>query len=415
MSAYPVQLIVTFDFSSGATFGYPFTLNDPTNGVLGTSTLGNGASTIVDISAQVSQINTRGGYDLLQDQFQAGSAVVRVIDTDGRWNPQNVTSPYYGLLTPLRKIRIAAKYLGTLYYLGSFYTQAYNYTYPTNQTLGYVDIACSDAFRLFNLAIISTVTGAVSGESTGTRVGRILDQVGFPTSMRSIDTGDSLVQADPATTRTSLGALKNVEFSEQGAFYINSLGNAVFRSRSWIIKQSGANPTIFDQSGNISYKNITFAFDDKLIINQATIQTVTGAAQTFSDSQSIATYFPHSITQQNLVAYDDATAMNIAREYVTTRKATTIRIDSITLDLTTPNYDLGIKAALGLDYFNTAQISNIQPGGSVLTKTLQIMGIQHDITPKSWLTTFTTSEPINDGFILNSTLYGVLDTSTLAY
>ena len=37
--ALPAEISVSFDFSSGATFGYPFTIGDAKNGVLGTGTL----------------------------------------------------------------------------------------------------------------------------------------------------------------------------------------------------------------------------------------------------------------------------------------------------------------------------------------------------------------------------------------
>jgi len=37
--ALPAEISVSFDFSSGATFGYPFTIGDAKYGVLGTGTL----------------------------------------------------------------------------------------------------------------------------------------------------------------------------------------------------------------------------------------------------------------------------------------------------------------------------------------------------------------------------------------
>jgi hypothetical protein len=100
---------------------------------------------------------------------------------------------------------------------------------------------------------------------------------------------------------------------------------------------------------------------------------------------------------------------------VATRKDTTIRIDQISLDLTTPDYTAGVTAALTLDYFSTVNIKNVQSNGSTITKTLQVMGSNYKITPNTFDISFTTSEPIVDGFILSSDLYGVLDTSTLGW
>ena len=410
--SYPVTVGVSFDFSSGPIFGIAFTIGDPDNGILGVNVLADAASDVVDISNQVGRISIRRGYNLLQDQFQAGTATVRVYDPTGAWNPQNPASPYYGKLIPLRKMRIT----GDGVYLFSGYTTGYNYTYPKDQDIGFVDIECSDAFRLFNMANVTSVTGSSAGQTTGARIDDILDTVSWPVSMRDVNTGDSTVQADPGTARTSLNAIKNVEFSEQGAFYVSPGGNAVFDERSFIISKSGQNPTSFANDGTgIGYKNIVFAFDDKLIINQASITRTGGTAMTSTNAESIAKYFPHSVNYSDLVVQTDAEALNIARTYVATRAETTIRIDALTLDLNTPDYAAGITAALNLDFFDTVAIKNVAQDGTTIEKTLQCMGIQHDITPNTWNTTFVTSEPIVDGFIIGSSLYGIIGTSVMTY
>jgi hypothetical protein len=70
---------------------------------------------------------------------------------------------------------------------------------------------------------------------------------------------------------------------------------------------------------------------------------------------------------------------------------------------------------LDLDYFDNVLISNIQPDSSVITKNLQIQGVTWDITPNSWTGTFTTLEPIVDGFILGNSTYGVIGEDILSY
>lgn len=416
MSAYPIQVIVTIDFSSGATFGFPFILGDPDNGILGQNVLADATSQIVDVSNQTTSIALRGGYNLLQDQFEVGSGTFRIVDPNGDFNPQNTSSPYYGKLLPLRKIRAAAKYAGTTYYLFSGYIQSWLYSYPKNQDIGYVDVVASDGFRLLNMTNITTVAGSSAGQTTGQRINSILDQISWPSGMRSIDTGDSTVQADPNQLRSALNAIKNVEFTEQGAFYVNGEGNLQFIGRQNLIKKAGATPTVFANNGTgIPYWQLQLANDDKLVINTATITRIGGTTQTASDATSITTYFPHSYNVNNLVASTDADALDIARTYVATRKDTTIRIDAMTLDLTTPSYAAGILVALSANYFDVFKIINDAQGSVVLTKTLEMVGVAHDITPTSWKTTFTTSEPITDGFILNSSLYGVLDQSVITF
>lgn len=413
---YPITLKVTVDFSSGAAFGTTLILDDALYGQLDYNVLGDAASEVVDISTTVTNISTRRGYNLLADQFDPGTATVRVYDPNGIWNPTNSSGPYYGKLVPLRKMQISAVYSGTEYALFSGYITDYGYTYPKNEDIGFVDLVAVDGFRLFNMSQVTTVTGGTAGQSTGTRIEKILDSLGWPSSQREIDNGDSFVQADPGTDRTLLQALKNVEFSEQGAFYMSTEGSAVFHSRSWVQQKSGTNATVFDNTGSgITYKGITLAHDDKLIINSAQVTRIGGATQSYSDADSIARYLPHNMSQSNLVIDTDAAAADIAAAYVATRKDTTIRVDSLTLDLSTPSYGTGIVAGLGIDYFDTVTINNEAQLGHVTSKTLQVMGVKHDISANNWLTTFTTSEPIIDAFILNSDIYGVLGTSVLTY
>jgi hypothetical protein len=403
---------VFFDFSAGPVFGIAFTIGDPANGILGVNVLADSASDVVDVSDQVGRISIRRGYNLLQDQFQAGTALVRIYDPTGAWNPQNPSSPYYPKLVPLRKMRI----LSGTNYLFSGYTTAYNYSYPKDQEIGFIDIELADAFRLLNMANVTTITGATAGETTGARINKILNTVAWPASMRSVETGQSTVQADSATSRTSLNAIKNVEFSEQGAFFVGTTGDVEFDQRSSIISRSGVNPTVFANDGTgIGYANIKFALDDKLIINQSNITRTGGTLQNAYNSASIDKYFPHSFSTTDLVVETDAEALNIARTYVATRAETTIRIDSLTLDLNTPDYAAGIAAALTMDFFSTAQIKNVGQDGTVIQKTLQVMGVNHEITPNSWATTFTTSEPIVDGFQIGSSLYGIIGTSVMTY
>jgi hypothetical protein len=414
--ALPAQIAVSFDFSNGATFGYNgFIIGDSKYGILGTNTLGTSSlpEPTVDLTPNVYQIAIRRGRNIQKDQYEAGTCTVRVLDPLSYFSPQNVNSPYYGYLVPLRKLRVSATTSTTQKYLFSGYVTDYKYSYPQGQETGYVDIVCSDAFRLFNLANITSVTNATAGQDTGTRINKILDQVSFPSSMRTIATGANTCVVDPGTNRTSLEAIKNAEFSETGAFYMDGSGTAVFKNRAQVMSSLAAAPTAFNQTGGIPYKQLKFAFDDKLIINQANLARVGGSTVTASNQESIDKYFPHSVTQTDLVAETDAIVTNIAKEYVATRAQTTIRIDEMVVDLLDPA--VPTNTMIGLDYFSNLLITNIQPDGSLITKNLQYQGIAWDISPQKLTATITTLESIADSFIVGSAYYGIIGTNTLGY
>jgi hypothetical protein len=414
--ALPANISVSFDYSAGATFGYNgFVIGDPKYGILGTNTLGSSSlpDPVIDLTPNVYHISITRGRNIQRDTYEAGNATIRVLDPLSYFNPQNTASPYYGYLAPLRKIRVSATTTTTQKYLFSGYITDYKYSYPVNQETGYVDITATDGFRLFTMANISTVTGGTAGQTTSARVGAILDQVSFPSSMRTFSTGLNTCIADPGTQRTALEAIKNAEVSETGAFYMNGSGTAIFKNRTDVFNSLAATPTAFNQTSGIPYRNLKFSFDDKLIINQANFARVGGSTQTAYNQTSINKYFPHSITQTDLVAETDTLVQNIALEYVATRQETTIRIDEMTVDLLDPA--VPTDTMIALDYFDNLLITNVQPDGSTIVKNLQYQGVNWDITPEKMTCKITTLEPIADTVIVGSSYYGIIGTSTLGY
>jgi hypothetical protein len=412
----PATISVSFDFSQGATFGFNgFIIGDAINGVIGTSQFAASAvqEPVIDLSSVTRQITIRRGRNIMRDTYEAGNCTVRVLDPDSNFNPQNTSSPYFGFLTPLRKIRVAATTATSQEFLFSGYVQDYKYYYPQGQETGYVDIVCSDAFRLLAMANVSTITDSGAGQTTGTRINKILDQVDFPATLRAIDTGSTTCQADPATNRSSLSAIQVAEFTEQGAFFVLPNGEVEFKDRADVVESLAATPIEFNQTTGIPYSDLKFAFDDKLIINSATMIRVGGTTVSSNDADSIAKYFPHGMNVENLIAQTDAQVQDIADIYVATRKETTIRIDAMTVDLL--DTDVPTDTMIGLDYFDNVKITNVQPDGSTIVKTLQVQGLAWDITPNSMKCTVTTLEPIVEGFIIGSSTYGIIGQSILGY
>ncbi len=401
------------NFSTGHSFAQAMILD---SGLLDTNVLADSASVIVDVSDQVNSIETKRGRNAQADQFQTGTLTMRIVDQNGDFNPQNPSGPYYNLLTPMRKVQITATYGAVTYPIMSGFITSYQTSTPKNATdVVYTTITAVDAFRLAQNAQISTVTGS-GVQLSGARINAILDEIDWPASMRDVDAGLTTMQADPGTARTSLAAMQTVETSEYGALYVDAAGSFVFQDRNVTAGSTGATPTVFNDNGtDISYFNAVWRLDDTLVYNSASITRTGGTAQTASDAASIAKYFIHSYNQQNLLMQTDAVALDYAQAYVASRAETSIRCDAIQLDLYTDNYNLGIIAALSLDYFDPVTITTNQPGSSTLTKTLQVFGVAMSITPNSWKTTLTTLEPIIDGFILDSSLYGLLDSGVLSY
>ena len=399
-------LTATINFSTGPSFAQALLLD---SGQLDVNILADAVSVIVDVSDVIDKISFTRGRNITADQFQTGQLSLRILDTLGNFNPQNILGPYYSLLSPMRKLTITATYSSITYDLFAGYITGYQTTTPTNaaDNLTYTTITAVDAFRLFNLATVTNIAGAAANDLSGTRINQILDAISWPSSMRDIDAGLTTLQMDPNTSRSALSAMATVETTEYGALYTGANGSIVFQDRQ-VTSTSVNNPaTVFASDGSgITYQDVKFNLSDILVYNQANVTATGLALQTALNQDSIDLYFLHTYTATGLLMQDTATALNYAQSYVASRAATSIRVDQLTLNLYTENYNTGIIAALDLDFFDPVTIQADQPGNTSITKTVQIFGVSMDITVNSWIVNFVTMEPVIDAFQLD---YSELD------
>jgi hypothetical protein len=413
MPGTPV-LGVSIDFANGPAFGNPLLLDDPST-PLGVGILADAPADVVDVSDIALRVSIRRGRNRVLNSFEAGTASVVLEDENGDYNPQNVSGPYYGKLLPLRKIRIWADYDDgsglDRYYLYSGYITSFDNTFRLgNDEVSTVTFQCVDAFRLLQNVNITTVAGSSAGQTTGARIENLLDIASFPVSQRLIDVGDTLVQADPGTNRTLLGACQTIEQSELGGFFIDDEGNAVFLSRTTVSEKADETPLLFNDDGtNISYQSIDFAYDDTQIFNDITVTRLGGVAQNVQSTSSIETFFIHSGSRSDLLMQTDAEALDQASMLLNARENALLRIDSIGLNLMDSTASNRIVAGLESDLFTLINVTKTGQASSTFTLELFVQGIQHDITPNTWTTRFLTAEPIIQAFILDSTIQGLLD------
>ena len=407
------------DFGNGATFDPALVLDDPAT-PLDSSVLGTAVADTLDVTQYVMQAQIRRAYNRTADSFQTGSATVRLIDDAGLFNPSNTSGALYGKILPMRKIRfLATDTLNNEYALGSMYVQSWSYQSPTGFDPAYVDLSCVDGFQLLNLTTITSVTGGSAGQTTAQRITSILDQADFPGGMRSISsTATTTVQADDGSSRSALGACQTVEQTDLGAFYMNQNGFATFKSRNDIISLSGGTATAFSDSGlpgTITYQNVSFDLSDFGVVNSATITITGGTPQSASDAASQAVFFDHSRIRSS-IAQTDADALNSAQMIIASRKevGADLRMENMVVDAFDGTDPTRVTAALELDVFDPIQVTQVYVGGNAVSNTV-ITGVAYNITPNSFTTTFTTAQPFAVGFVLDSSVDGLLNEDSLAY
>jgi hypothetical protein len=409
----PCQPVVQIRLGTGAGFGDVFVLGDLDDGILGENVLGTAVVDVVDVSSTVQRISIRRGRDRMFEQYTPGQAIVQFQDFTGDWNPDNAASPYFGQILPMRQVKIHTTYSGTTYNLFTGFITSWDWTWA-DQSADYAIVTLSliDAFRLLQLSEITNVTGAGNKDLPGTRIGLILDEIAWPASLRNIDIGDTELQNDPGTARQALAACQIIEQSDLGAFFVDGNGFVTYLSRVTLSQMASGTATTFDDDGtDIAYQNLDINLDETELANQVTFTRLGGSAQTVSDATSISDYFLRSYSRDGLMMETNATALARATSVLNYRKTPRLRVDSITLDLSSVSNR--VPAGLGLDIGHPIIVNRSMAGGTSFDVRVTINGINHDITPERWTTSFTTAYPLSTAFILGSAQFGILGTNTL--
>jgi hypothetical protein len=409
----PCQPVVEIRLGTGASFGDPLILGDPLEGILGTNVLGTSISQVVNVSNQVTQISLRHGRDRMFEEYLPGEAVIQFQDFTGDWNPANTSSPYYPQIKPMRQVQVYTTYQAVAYPLFAGYIWSFDYEWvDPSADYAIVTIRAIDGFRLLALANITTVTGAANKDLPGERINQILDEIDWPSTLRNIDMGDTELENDPGDERSALEAIQTIEQSDLGAFFIDHEGRATYYDRGHLSQLASGTAYEFDDTGtNIQYQAIDISYDETELANQVTLTRLSGQPQTVSDSSSISEYFLRSYSRSGLMMETNTLALNRAQSILNYRKQVRVRIDSLTLDISSNSNR--VEPALGLEIGDPIIVTKQMAGGSDIVLRLTVQGHSHDITPDRWITTISTAYPLSTAFILGSTEFGILGTNTL--
>jgi len=390
-------------FGGGAIFANGLVLGDPVDGLLGTAVLGAFQYATVP---QIQRVSVRRGRNSLDDDFGAGSCTVEFYDDTGDWNPNNPNGAYVGLLQPgvQLQLRVIRNNQPSDVFAG--YIRSFDHQFIIGEPWARVTITAEDALYIFNLAPVTTVPGAAAGDLPGDRINLLLDDLQWPTSARAIAPGTVTLQADTGEDRTLLGAIRQVEQTDLGAFFVDTRGRATFLSRVETAQKASAPGYRFTDVGqDIRYNGVDFTFNDEDVINVCTVTRLNGTPQTVSNTASINEYFSRVFTRNDLLMQTDDRALQQANAIVAYRRTAKVRLNAIQFEvLDTDSYN----AATGADFGTRLDVVKGYPNSSFqIPATVQ--GIDHEITPSNWTTTFTVAEALAYAFVLGDPSFGVLD------
>jgi hypothetical protein len=285
--------------------------------------------TWTDISAYVEEIRTRRGRQHELDRFEAGTATILLRNSDRRFDPTYTAGPYYGQLIPMKRIRVTARWYGTVYPVFSGLVEAWPQEYSNGGFSSYVPLPCTDLFKALAL---NGLHGSYPEELTGARIDGVLDEVGWPSAERDIDTGQSTVQAQVFEGSSALNHLQDVNVSENGFLFITRDGKVRFIDRHQLILEPlDTDLTWGDEDPEFPYTGITLDYGDSNLWNQVTVSADGLDTQVGNVGYSQIKYFVRTLNRSSVLSSE--VQMQDLADFLASRFAEpAVRVASMTMD-----------------------------------------------------------------------------------
>lgn len=181
-----------------------------------------------DYSAgRVKKMSWTRGRDANMGPIEHARGSITLHDKTGMFNPFNQSSPLYGLLIPARPIKIEAQFEGVWRDLFNGWTRKIDPQLDIGEKECIIEFVDYLYFMGGQFPVIPTMGPTTTGEA----IEAVLDEIGQDPTKRSLDTGDNIpdFMADGGKRATEL--ISDLLLAEQGLFYVDKRGFAVYIDR----------------------------------------------------------------------------------------------------------------------------------------------------------------------------------------
>lgn len=264
-----------------------------------------------------------------------------------------------------------------------------------------------------------------AGDTSGERIGRLLDLAGWPSADRDIDTGISTMQAQALSGGAVLPLMQDIANSEQGQLFMGADGKVVFRDRHWRFENTLAltsQATFGDSGSELRYSDIQTDGGEALIFNRVRAGRDRGATVDLSDSTSITKFYERTEEITGLQNQSDLEVRDLANWRLAThanpiQRVTTLEIKPRKADQVTSLF----PQVLGRDIGHRVTVMRRPQGvGTAITYVCLIEKVEHTILPDGtwdtrWYLSASDAQSGLQPLILDDTTYGILDTNVLAF
>jgi len=339
----------------------------------------------VDVTAYLYGFEIRRGRQHELDRVEAGTMTVVLKNDDRRFDPTYTTGPYYPNVRPLNMIRLSAVYSGVTYRL--FTGMVENWPQEWQKNLGKVQLTAVDGFKAFQLKQLNT---SFAAQRSDVRIGAVLDAVGWPSSGRSLATGQSTFQA--ATALVGVAALDHIQaavLSENGRGFMSGGGAFTFIDRHAPYASTASLATFGPDPGDLPYRDAVLELSDGRIWNETRVTRQNGTEQVAADTAtSQKRYFPRTLARSGLLLDGDREAEQAAGFLLSNYKEPSLRVASLSA---LPLQDVALwPQALGRELGDRVTVK-VRPGAATETISQQgfVEGIEHGAGPNGrWQVTW---------------------------
>jgi len=354
-----------------------------------------------DVTTDVRSITTTRGRGSALELFPAGTAQIVLNNQDGKYDPDNASSPYAGQLLPMVPVRISARdaspatwriFNGFVQPQGGW---QHSYGGGANK-IATVTVNCVDMFAILATLDMPAIvpdptTGVLTPLFTGERTSDYLVDVLGLFGLAASVSGTSLsIMSGYVGGLKALDWIQKVALSEGGAVYVLADGTLQFDNRlDPVLNSRLANVavTFADDGTGVPYSDFEKEYAT-VIYNKITVTTPSGISESASDATSIATFTESDYTLDGLFLETAAEAQARAEWYLLAYKDPVTSPSQIVLHPRRSNAVL--LAALELDLRNRVVVK-FKPSTAAgeITAEVFVRSISHqiDASSKTWTVT----------------------------
>lgn len=374
-----------------------------------------------DVSNDIISFQIIKGRKNVLDRMEAGIAQVILKNTSGNYWPDNTSGSNYPNVQTTKRINIRATFgaNSTTYDLYTGFITKWLPSWRARTGTGgpIITVLASDLIK--NLSRFAINSAGYAQELSGTRVGNVLDDLGWPSADRDIDTGQTTLQATGAISNVrGQSHLFKVQETEAGIMFIAGDGDVQFQDRTARFESPlNTSQATYDASpGNQLYQDVDLSLDDDLLFTEvratrtggteqvATVETTgigwsigtAGKSELGISTTLAASTGKRTLILTELLMTTDAVALDLADYDLSIFKDAVLRAKSITV---MPNRDAVnlFPDVLGFDI--STRITLVLSQASI-SKDYHIEGITHTYRARElrWRTTWQLSDAESTAF-----------------